>query len=152
MAYLQIEDVLERLRRFHMALSSYFESVRDGNSSDGRQSQILATMRDQEVCIAESLERVQSVVDDLTRLTWLQFDPDPELWRMAEEELTRAFEENPGRALEVALNIDRGLTSLYDKIASAQVPPRVRNLFVELARMQRSRMRRRALESLDTEI
>lgn len=151
MAYLQIDDVLERLRRFHMTLASYFESVRN-ETAEGRRSQVLATVRDQEASLAKSLRRIQDLADDGVRQTWLQFDPDPELWRLAGEELTKAFEEDPEHALEVALKIDRGLMSLYEKIRSAQVPPRVQSLFEELAEMQRSRMRRRALESLDAEI
>lgn len=154
MAYLQISDVLERMQRFHAALSTYFDSARDAEkgAGDDRRSQVLAALKDQESALARNLEQVKEMADEAVTRTWLQFDLDPELWRQAEEELGKALVKNPEHALELALGIDRKLLSVYERIASAQVPPRVQDLFSELAEMQRSRMRRRALENLDSEI
>lgn len=156
MSYVQIADLLRNLRDFHAAMSRYYQMFEEdglvGEDARGRIHEILRVARDHEKRLATTLDTVKKIADDGAARTWLQFEPDRELWRIAEQDFAPECDRRPEQAFALALEVDQALLRVYETVASSGVPPRVRSLFEELARMQQSGMRRRALENLDKDI
>lgn len=140
--YLQVRDVLCRIREAHQKLRDALEQAQF-LSADLWTQLILDTLRKHEQESQRILARHQESADEKLLDTWLQYVPDSELFEaLTTVEITP--DSSASHVVEHKLQFDQKLLELLRQLAEESGVPRVREFFQSLKASEESRIARQA--------
>jgi hypothetical protein len=146
MAYKQVRELLDRVKRYHRQLEDLYEWLED-ESADPRARLLLNYLREHEqnfknVLAQYGREEHRGVLD-----TWIQYDPEEDLRRALEEAELRT-----GMPLEELLaqahRFSQAVVSFYREARDQTNAPRVQELFDSLLAMEEGKAAREAWSAL----
>lgn len=142
MSYERVGDILERIRNYHSRIRHAYQSLA-GAHDDERLRILLEYMGRHENYFERSLGRYGAQEIDTIKQTYLQYVPDDQIKRSLEEtELDPSME--PDEIVRRSIEFDRGLVTFYRGLATTQAPPRVRELFESMIKLEETMSREHA--------
>ena len=140
MAYRSVGDILGSVQSFHEQLRLWAAARSEAPDEPGSEA-MLEHVASTERTFRQALEGFANGEGEPHLLeTWIQFVPERELQQTFE--IARV---EPGMPVEEVVRrlvaIDGALVAFYDALASAQVPPRVADVFISLRDGQESKSR-----------
>lgn len=146
---LQVRDLIRRLTRYRRELRDWRASVGQ-HVTDPRARFLLDFISGHEshidACLDEySSDRANGLLD-----TWIPYSVERSLLEAIAEREHVDSSMSIDEVIETTLRIDRALTDLYKRLATAPLlPPRVRELFGSLLELESNKERRVALAMLE---
>jgi rubrerythrin len=130
----QIRDILDYVRKFHCCLHDFYEACGE-ETEDERVKALLDYMGRHEGNFNKALARYEETAAQGVLDTWLQFAPDETLNQAFKKvELTPGM--SPDEVIQVALDLDKTLLTLYEELAQSTSAPHVKELFMNLLQME----------------
>jgi len=138
MAYSQVGELVEMIRKFHSEMAELCEDMRD-NEDDPRLELILDHIHyhEKSVCQALSAYQDDDSADGLLN-TWLQYTSTDELKRTlrgAIEEVDTNEELTAEKLIEVMMKVDQRLLEFYKQGREESSVPRVKEFFDSLVQL-----------------
>jgi hypothetical protein len=134
MAYKQVHELLDRIKRFHRQLEDIYEELEDDND-DPRARLLLDYLRRHEKHFTKVLARYGRENDSGVLDTWIQYDPEEDLDRAMDEAELRP-EMSLDELLEQAQRFNRAVMSYCRQLADQVNAPRVQELMASLLAME----------------
>lgn len=143
MAYETTRRVLGRVRDFHNQLSEYYAGLSDGAARE-RVKKLLDYLSQRERSLEAPLRRFEEKAANGVLDTWFRFTPD-----LSSCQVFEPTEIHPDMSirevLRTALWFDDCLVDFYNRMAGSSNSREVRELFHDLADLEREKERRTAL-------
>ena len=136
MSYIQIRDVLERLKRYYRRLGDFYETLSE-TSDDERVELLLKHMGRHEKNFSRTLAKYDGDGNGVLN-TWLQYEFDKGI-----EEAFEEAEMHPNPSIDEVIRfsqkIDQAFVDLYRQLAMYTDAPRVQEFFQSLLEMEQGK-------------
>jgi hypothetical protein len=149
MANVSVDQVLERVQRFHERLAALYAGLQD-SANEARVRMLAGCMADREARLSRALHGYRKDPANATTLgAWFKVDPLPRA--LGVDDLTLAPGMTTDELCTIGLMLDRRLGEFVEHISDAASLPRIRELFADLAAQEEAEQRQTARTTLEVE-
>jgi len=149
MACETIEDIFNRIRRFHKELSDFYQKLND-TAQQERVKMLLDYLQQHEKNLEESLASYQTEVSNNILKTWFKFHIPDELHDTCCKQLSieNKLNASTDEIVALALKLDDCLINLCSMIIEKTDIPEIRDVFTNLLNLEKKQEMQLARNSL----
>ena len=137
MSYIQVRDVLERLRRYYRRLGDLYQDISE-TSDDERVQLLLEHMGRHERNFSRTVARHEREGAEGVLNTWLQYEFDKGVEEALQEAEMHA-DPSIDEVIRFSQRIDQAFLDLYRQLAQYTDAPRIQELFESLVEMEQGK-------------